>query len=119
MVINNQNIEGLVQLVLALFSATYLHFPGYSVPETPISSTPFLHYPIENQNNCTMRISLSNNISLKIGIESILGYSMLINSRAFQMPIEVIQEENFSLQFKKSLNGNISHYIKLQYITYE
>merc|ERR1712223_1795249 len=73
----------------------------------------------ENQNNCTMRISLSNNISLKIGIESILGYSMLINSRAFQMPIEVIQEENFSLQFKKSLNGNFSHYIKLQYITYE
>ena len=66
-----------------------------------------------------MRIRLSNNISLKIGIESIMGYSMLINSRPFQMPIEVIQEENFTLQFKKSLDGNDRHYIKIQYITYD
>ena len=68
------------------------------------------------KDDCKMTVKLLNNLSLKMGIESIKGYSLFINEIEIQKNIQTL-ENDFTLHLKKMSNESM-YYLKLQYVVY-
>ena len=68
------------------------------------------------KDDCMMTVKLLNNLSLKMGIESIKGYSLFINEIENEKNIRTL-ENDFTVRLKKMSNESI-HHLKLQYVVY-